>query len=248
MSSNLNEETLNQYRHPILPASFRILGIGMATKEIIETVKSYKYDCVDASVIINPFECIPADRDKIAIIVAKDNESHANSIAKAFHDAGVLTIGLLYDADLDCYDSVFSEASHTDFPAIINEILQPIVSTGMICYGFNDLNTSLADTKHFIIKSAHGNGKGRLRKALDIIKRALTPSYLDTIEHISIFLYFNKKSNQPLMIQEIAVLTDIISELPESIDVIWAVYPDDNIKDDEIKVSIIAAGKELGNG
>ena len=43
-------------------------------------------------------------------------------------------------------------------------------------------------------------------------------------------------------------LTDFLSELPESIYVIWAVYPDESISDEEIKVTILAAGKELENG
>ena len=59
-----------------------------------------------ATVLIDPFECVPTDEDKMVIIVARDNEEHANSIAKTFHDAGVLTLGLLDNADLDCYDSV----------------------------------------------------------------------------------------------------------------------------------------------
>jgi len=40
-------------------------------------------------------------------------------------------------------------------------------------------------------------------------------------------------------------LIDFVSELPESVYVIWAVYPDDTIKNHEIRVAILAAGKEL---
>lgn len=111
----MNEESLlEQSALTSLPTSFRVIGIGEATKEVIETVKSYRYDCVSATVLTEPFECIPTDEDKMVIIVAKDNEDHANSIAKTFHDAGVLTLGLLDNADFDCYDSVVSEASCAD--------------------------------------------------------------------------------------------------------------------------------------
>ncbi len=48
--------------------------------------------------------------------------------------------------------------------------------------------------------------------------------------------------------QEMAALTNFLSELPESIYVIWAVYPDESINDEDIKVTILAAGKELSNG
>ena len=233
---------------PNLPTNFRVIGIGETAKEIIETVKSYGYDCVSATVLTEPFECVPTDEDKMVIIVAKDNEDHANSIAKTFHDAGVLTLGLLDNADLDCYDSVVSEASYTEYPDLIKAILQPIVTQGMIAYDFNDLQTTLTDSKRFLIKSVTRCGIERVAEAIDCIKSTLTSSMLNKIERLSIFLYFNKEGKQPLVVQEAAALSDFISELPASIEVIWAVYPDESIKDEEIKVTILAAGKELENG
>ena len=231
-----------------LPTSLRVIGIGEATKEIIETVKSYGYDCVSAIVITDPFECIPTDEDKMVIIVAKDNENHANSIAKTFYDAGVLTLGMLDNADSDCFDSVALDASCSDYPDLIKAILQPIVTQGIIAYDFKDLQTTLEDTKHFLNKSVTRYGNDRVIEAIGFIKSALTPSVLDTIERISIFLYFNREDKHPLGMQEMTELTDFLGKLPENIDVIWAIYPDKSMNDNEIMVSIIASGKELGNG
>ena len=239
---------LDQSAFANLPTSFRIIGIGEATKEIIETIKSYGYDCVSATVLNEPFECVPTDEDKMVIIVAKDNEDHANSIAKTFHEAGALTIGLLDNADLECYDVVVVETSCTEYPDLIKALLQPIATQGMIAYDFNDLQTALADAKHFFIKSATGPGNERVAESIGFIKSTLASSLLNKIERLSIFLYFNKEGKQLLVMQEMTALTDFLSELPESIDVIWAVYPDESIKDEEIKVSILAAGKELENG
>ncbi len=245
----MNEEyLLDQPAFANLPTSFSVIGIGEATKEIIETVKSYGYDCVSATVLTEPFECVPTDEDKMVIIVARDNENHANSIAKTFHDAGVLTLGLLDNADLDCYDSVVSEASDTEYPDLIKAILQPIVSNGLMCYDFYDLRTIFADTKHSFIKSVTRSGNERVAEAIGFIKSSLTSSLINKIERLSIFLYFNKVGKQPLVMQEMTALTDFLSELPESIYVIWAVYPDESISDEEIKVTIHAAGKELYNG
>lgn len=245
----MNEsELFDRYAHSNLPVSFRVLGIGEAAKGIIEAVNSYGYDCVSAIVLTAPFECVPTDEDKMVIIVAKDNENHANSIAKTFHDAGVLTLGLLYDADLDCYDSVMSDDSYTEYTDLIKAILQPIATQGMIAYDFNDLQTTLADTKHFFIKSVTRCGNERVAEAIGDIKNALSSSKLDKIEKISIFLYFNREGKQPLVMQEMTALNDFLRELPESVYAIWAVYPDESMKDDEVKVSILAAGKELENG
>ena len=155
---------------------------------------------------------------------------------------------MLDNADLDCYDSVVAEASYTEYPDLIKAILQPIATQGMIAYDFNDLQTTLADTNHFFIKSVTRCGNERVAEAIGDIKNALTSSKLDKIERISIFLYFNREGKQPLVMQEMAALSDFLSELPESIYVIWAVYPDESIKDEEIKVTILGAGKELENG
>lgn len=231
-----------------LPTSFRVIGIGEVTKEIIEKVKAYGYDCVSATVLNEPFECVPTDEDKMVIIVAKDNEDHANSIAKTFHEAGVLTIGLLDNADLECYDGVVVETSRAEYPDLIKALLQPIATQGMIAYDFSDLQTTLADAKHFFIKSATGHGNERVAEPIGFIKSTLASSLLNKIERLSIFLYFNKEDKQPLVMQEMTALTDFVSELPESIYVIWALYPDESIKDEEIKVTILAAGKELENG
>ena len=245
----MNEESLlEQSALTSLPTSFRVIGIGEATKEVIETVKSYRYDCVSATVLTEPFECIPTDEDKMVIIVAKDNEDHANSIANTFHEAGVLTIGLLDNADLECYDGVVVETSRAEYPDLIKALLQPIATQGMIAYDFSDLQTTLADAKHFFIKSATGHGNERVAESIGFIKSTLASSLLNKIERLSIFLYFNKEDKQPLVMQEMTALTDFVSELPESIYVIWAVYPDESIKDEEIKVTILAAGKELENG
>ena len=245
----MNEEyLLAQPAFANFTTSFRVIGIGEATRGIIETVKSYGYDCVSATVLTEPFKCIPNDEDKMVFIVANDNKDYANSIAKTFHDAGILTLGLLDNADLDCYDSVVSEASYTEYPDLIKAILQPIVTHGMITYDFSDLQTTLTDSKRFLIKSVTRCGIKRVAEAIDCIKSALTSSMLNKIERISIFLYSKKEDKQPLVIQEMTALTDFVSELPESIYVIWAVYPDESIKDEEIKVTILAAGKDLENG
>ncbi len=231
-----------------LPASFKVIGVGTGIEEVINKVKLLGLDGISAEIAEYPYECIPNDEDKMVIIVAKDNEDHANNIAKTFHEAGVLTLGLLDNADLDCYDSVVSEASYTEYPELIKAILQPIVTQGMIAYDFNDLQTVLTDVKHFFIKSATGHGNERVAESIGFIKSTLTSSLLNKTEMLSIFLYFNKEDKQPLVMQEMTALTDFVSELPESIYVIWAVYPDESIKDEEIKVTILATGKGLGNG
>ena len=228
-----------------LPTCFRVIGIGKDTEEIIETVNCYGYDCVSATVVTDTIGCVPTDQDKMVIIVAKDNEDKANSIAKTFHDAGVLTLGLVDKADSNCYDSVMSATSHADYPDLIKAILQPVATQGMITYDFNDLKTTLADSEHFFIKSVTRCGNERVAEAIRHIQRELTASMLNNIELISIFLYFHREGPQPLAMKELTALTGFVSQLPERVYVTQALYPDEDIKDHAIKITILAAGKEL---
>ena len=136
------------------------------------------------------------------------------------------------------------ETSCTEYPDLIKAFLQPIATQGMIAYDFNDLQTTLTDAKHFFIKSATGHGNERVAEAVGHIKSSLSSSMLETIRRISILLYFNKEDKQPLLMQEMTVLTEFLKELPENIEVIWALYPDVTIEEHGIKLSVIAARKE----
>ena len=102
-----------------LPVSFKVIGTGTGATNIIEKVKSFGYECVGCILAETPSDCIPMDDDKMVIIVARDNEEVANAIAKTYHDAGVLTIGLVYDPNIACYDSVMMDSRYEGFPEII---------------------------------------------------------------------------------------------------------------------------------
>ncbi|MDE6276774.1 MAG: hypothetical protein K2M06_01550 [Muribaculaceae bacterium] len=237
-----NAEILTRFTDSKFTASFRVIGIGESTKDVIEAVKSFGYD-LSATILTEPFDCAPTDEDKMAIIVAKDNEDSANRIAKQFHDAGILTIGLLDNADVDCYDSVATQAEYSEYPGILKAILQPMYTQGVIACDFNDLRATLADSKHFYVKSATRCGKERLKSAICDINSALTSSMPKTYQKILLSLYFNKVGRQPMEMQEMTALTEFAKSLPDNVEIIWSVYPDESIKADEIKITILGAGK-----
>lgn len=173
-----DSEVLERYQQPF-PVSFKVIGVGTGATDIIEKVKSFGYDCVGCILAESPGDCIPMDDDKMVIIVARDNEEVANAIAKTYHEAGVLTIGLVYDPNIAYYDSILMDSRHEDFPEIIKTLLQPIVRQPTI---------TMTDMEH---------------------------------------------------------LSDMISSLPESINVIWSVNFDDTLPYDLIRFSIIMSGNEL---
>ena len=236
-----DSEILEMYQQPF-PVSFKVIGTGTGATDIIKKVKSFGYDCVDCFIANTPSDCIPMDDDKMVIIVARDNEEVSNTIAKTYHDAGVLTIGLVYDPNIACYDSVMMDSRHEDFPEIIKALLQPIVTQGYICFDYNDLYTILHDSGSF--KTLIVEGKN-VEEAVNNMKEKLEKVPAQHIESLSAHLYFNRERQPSITMTDMKHLSEMISSLPESINVIWSVNFDDTLSDDLIRFSIIMSGKEL---
>lgn len=236
-----DSEILKKYQQPF-PVSFRVIGVGTNTTDIIEKVKSFGYDCVGCILAETPSDCIPMDDDKMVIIVSRDNEEVANAIAKTYHDAGVLTIGLVYDPNIACYDSVTTDSRHEDFPEIIKTLLQPIVTQGYICFDFNDLCIILHDSRFF--KTLTDEGKN-VEEAGNNMKKKLEKVPTQHIQSLSAHLYFNRERQPAITMTDMKHLSEMISSLPESINLLWSVNVDDTLPCDSIRFSIIMSGNEL---
>lgn len=155
MTKRTDSGILENFQQPF-PMSFKVIGVGNGVTDIIEKVKSFGYDCVGCLVAKSTDDCIPMDDDKMAIIVARDNEGLANAIAKTYHDAGVLTIGLVNGADISCYDTIAIDTDSGTFPKVIKILLAPLATMGYICYDFNDLCTTLHNRRLFKTLVADG--------------------------------------------------------------------------------------------
>lgn len=236
-----DSEIIEKFQQPF-PVSFKVIGIGNGVTDIIEKVKSFGYDCVGCFIANTPSDCTPMDDDRMAIIVARDNEELANAIAKAYHDAGVLTIGLVYDPNIACYDSVATGSRYEDFPEKIKTLLQPIVTQGYICFDFNDLCTMLHDSGSFKTLTAEGKN---VEEAVNNMMKEFAKVPAQHIESLSAHLYFNRERQPRITMADMKHLSDMISSLPESISVIWSVNFDDTLPDDLIRFTIIMSGKEL---
>lgn len=225
-----------------LPVSFRVIGIGTGATDVIEKVKSFGYDCVGCHVIDSADECIPTDEDQMAIIVAKDNEDVANTIAKTFHDAGVLTIGFLNNAAAECYDSIAIDARSNDVPSIVKNLLEPIVKPGLINYDFHDLSTELRDSGYFKTLTAESEN---MENVVVQIKKFLAESNVKNAEYLSAHIYLNREKRFEIKMDDMAHLSNMLSSLPESVNAMWSVNYDDTLPDDKIRLSIILSGKKL---
>lgn len=241
MTTMTGSEILEKYQQQF-QVSFKVIGTGTGATDIIEKVKSFGYDCVGCILAKTPSDCIPMDDDKMVIIVSRDNEEVANAIAKTYHEAGVLTIGLVYDPNIACYDSVMMDSRHEDFPEIIMTLLQPIVTQGYICFDFNDLCTILHDSGAFKTLTAEGKN---IEEAVNNMKRKLAKVPTQHIESLSAHLYFNREIQPTITMTDMKHLSEMISSLPESINVIWSVNFDDTLPNGLIKFTVIMSGQEL---
>lgn len=230
---------LENFQQPF-PVSFKAIGIGTGAIDIIKEVESFGYNCVGSLVAKSTDDCIPMDDDKMAIIVAQDNEELANAIAKTYHDAGVLTIGLVYDADISCYDSIAIDSEN--IPEVIRILLAPLATMGYICYDFNDLCTTLRNRR--FLKTLVADGKS-IEDAVINMQRKMANVAVDRIEFISALLYFNRERLAAITMDDMAPFNNIISGRPESIDVIWGVNFDNTLSDDIIRLTFIMSGREL---
>lgn len=235
-NNDMNSENQN------LPASFRVIGVGHGIDKVINKVISFGYEGVAAEVVKYPFDCTPNDEDKIAIIVFTDCDDNANRIANTFHDAGVLTIGFNEDASPSCYDSIMNSVMSSEIPEIIKALLQPIVTPGLISYDLNDLSTILRDSGYFTVKSAMGNN---IKQATDKLQESISEYELQYADHLALHLYYNPNRPTPIAMSDMASVQELISKLPESVIVIWSVNHDYKLKEDEIQLSAVLAGKEL---
>ena len=228
-----------------IPVSFKVVGIGRQAAEVIDGVKSLHYDCVECLTVESPDDCIPSDDDKMAVVVATDNENIANEIAKKYHDAGVLTLGFLLNPDADCYDSVLvnKKVALPDFVSIIKSIIQPIISTGYICYDFNDLDTALRDSGRFAVEAVEAES---IESAVANTQSILTDDISsDKVENIAVHIFLNRQRQASLKMGDMSHLSVMMSQLPDTISVIWSLHFDDDLPVDKLRITTLMAGKEL---
>ncbi len=236
-----DSENIEKYQQTF-PLRFKVIGIGTGITDIIEKIKSFGYDSVDCSLAKAPGDCIPMDDDKMVIIVAKDNEKVANAIAKMYHEAGKLTIGLVTGADMLCYDSIAIDTDCEDYPEVIRILLAPMVTMGYTCYDFNDLYTTLRHRQFF--KTLVTDGKS-IEEAVISMHRIMENVAMERIESLSALLYFNRERLPAITMDDMSSFIEMMSGLPESIDIIWGVNFENTLPDDIIRITFIMSLREL---
>lgn len=229
-----------------MPVNFRAIGYGEELTSVIQQIKSFGYDGLEARVVTSFREIAPADNDKMVIVLATDYREGLVELLKTFYQAGVLTL-VITNSDINLPPDVCDSCTTVPvdkFAVTVKDLVAPIFNHGIINLDFNDHQTMLRNTSKFVVCTADARGGGsRISDAI-----ASFPGKIPAGEHVERMLLsitHNRNLNPPLAIKEVAPITEFIKSLPETIDIVWGVLIDDSLPDDTVRLSIIVTGKEL---
>lgn len=225
-----------------LPTSFRVIGVGDGVGEIIDKEKSFGFDGLSTEKVKSPTEITPTEVDQLAIIVFIDCENTANLIAKSFHQAGVLTLGLSEDADPSCFDSILEGVNPSEYPDVIASLLQPILKPCYVSFDFHDLCTVLRDSGYFIIKRVIGES---MTDVVEKMQEKLKEVDLDEIENMTFNIFFNRDRKSLIEMKEMTVFSEMLATLPDTVNVIWAVHFEEELNDNQIGLISVMSGKDF---
>lgn len=124
-------------------------------------------------------------------------------------------------------------------------ISELITAHGVINIDFKDVNTTLRNGGASIISIGYGEGEHRVTKAINDALNSPLLKDRDIMgsKRILFNIYFNPNAEQKFMMGESTELTDFITSIDNSVDVIWGVAHDETLGN-EVKITLLAAGFE----
>ena len=229
-----------------MPVSFRVIGYGDSFLDLIQEINHIGYEGLQADILSEGASLTPTDEDRMSIFLCSAECNGLESLLNTFHQAGVLTIVISTDSlhiPTQTYDSLMV-AGRNEMICIVKALLNPVFFHGRLTYDFNDLAFTLRDSCHFITIFATGSGPERMKKAVTSLSDKL--SIHEGVENISLIIQSNERTMEPpLCMGEMSLIADYVSQLPESVTVIWAMYNDETLDCNTIGLSVIASGKAM---
>ncbi len=216
----------------------------------MQRINVLRYDGMNTAVADPNKALSPTEKNIMIILLATQQTKAFYNAAKLFYQAGTLTVAILTEASeitddcMEFFTLVEPDNLYETTRALINPIFMQYHNYSH--YDFSNLKQTLCDTKHFMVVQTIGKGVNCMEKAINNLRLHLKPERLKAVERISMIIYFNVESKNPIFIGKKAqAVKDYISAQPESVKIIWTAYQDPAMKFDEIRISLIAAGKEL---
>lgn len=217
----------------------RIAGFGEATAAVIQRVRDKELEGVTAVLAAGAIS--PTQTDRMIILLIDENSDAALQTARAFHEAGALTIAVTSAGCSLPADSCTSQtvADVSSFSAVVRIILDIILNTNYIALDFNDLFTTLQGADSFKALSGEGQGNDRVAAAIHKVDVAISEYEKKMMRGLIFNLSYNNQSGHPLLMSELAVLPEFIETLSDGIEVAWGVTTDPSLPDDIVRIDFI---------
>lgn len=146
--------------------------------------------------------------------------------------------------DLNFFNA-FGKADDTLCTAA-RSITELITVNGYWNLDFNDVETTLRDGGTAVISTGYGEGEHRVTKAIeDALNSPLLKNRdIFSSKKLLINLYMAGEAGSPMVMSEVAELTNFVSGISSDVDVITGVAVDDSLGD-QVKITILASGFDV---
>ena len=223
------------------PIYYRVFGIGESTADIVAKINALGKPGVNACVLFDGEMPTPAKDDQLTIILVDGDNEKAKAVVEMFSESGTLKAIITTGTETYNGSSTANVKSQEMFPTS-KAILDILINQQVISLAFHDLFTTLDGNPRFRVIEETGQTKGaRVKDAIDKIATRFNPS---KEKNLIFAIYCNENSKPGLKMDEMAALPEFISKFPSDVNVIWGFGYDPSIKDDSVRIILLAAGDE----
>lgn len=223
------------------PIYYRVFGIGESTTDTITKINALGKPGVSAKVLADDEMPILTEDDQLAVIIVDGDVEKAKAVACLFSDVDTLTAVITTGNEI--YNG-FSTAhvERQEMFSTAKAILDILFNHQVISLDFTDFFRTLDGTSCFRVIEETGHTKGaRVKDAIDKIAARFQPA---KEKNLIFAIYCNENAKPGLKMEEMAALPEFISKFPSDINVIWGFGYDPSIKDDSVRIILLAAGDE----
>lgn len=231
----MTETIQNTYEPLIL-----ILGIGEDSKKYIDEIKGWNSPLVSSKMLDRDYTG-PGGGIEMAILIITENVD-ATILAKNLKQSMLLTL-IVATCEIRAmegsYDSMARVSADKAMETVrtVAEILNN--PPNLICKDFNDLWCVLKGSETFQTFSYTSSlRKGGMINLVNYLKEKLKE--LPSLEKMLVSINVSSAGLKTLRPEDIKILIEYFSNLPDSIKVVWGLDATDNLASDELTISIIA--------
>lgn len=224
------------------PIYYRVLGVGESTAGTINKINELHLDSVAATVVRDEYEYPANSENEKLVIILDDGDADDSQGFAQFYGGDGIPVLVITTGEKNYYWASTTHVKLKDFFMTAKAILDILFNRQVISLSLHDLSTALWGNDYFNIIEATSQTKGaRVKNALAQIESQFKPS---KEKNLIFAIYCNENSKPGLKMDEMVALHKFISKFPSDINVIWGFGYDPTIKNDSVRVILLAAGDE----